>query len=210
MPLSASRLPLSSLRQIFAQATVGSVEACEEQARRIGYPLMIKASEGGGGKGIRRVDSAAALRRAFEQVTAEVPHSPVFMMQLCRQARHIEVQIVGDEEGQAVALNGRDCTTQRRFQKIFEEAPPTQVVPVETMKNIFYFLELNPRLQVEHPVTEGVTGVNLPAAQLQIAMGIPLRCIADVRRLFGKDPDGCQPIDFLKEPYKLSGKHVIA
>ena len=143
------------------------------------------------------------LRTNFEQVKAEVPGSPMFMMQLCTQARHLEVQIVGDEYGNAIALNGRDCSTQRRFQKIFEEGPPTIAKPeifremekaaqrltknigyigagtVEYLYNAatdkYFFLELNPRLQVEHPVTEGITGVNLPATQLQVAMGIPLR-----------------------------------
>ncbi|PHJ25261.1 acetyl- carboxylase acc1 [Cystoisospora suis] len=225
--------------EVFQQATVKSVAECERQAARIGYPLMIKASEGGGGKGIRMVDKPEQLRSAYEQVTAEVPGSPVFMMQLCTKARHIEVQIVGDEYSQAVALSGRDCSTQRRFQKIFEEAPPTTVVPADTMKemeraaqrltqslgytgagtveylynrekNKFYFLELNPRLQVEHPVSEGVTGVNLPAAQLQVAMGIPLSRIPDIRLFFGRNPEATDSIDFLKEDHVPIKRHVLA
>lgn len=90
---------------------------------------MLKASEGGGGKGIRMSHSDDELRTNFVQVSNEVPGSPMFMMQLCKQARHLEVQIVGDEHGNAVALNGRDCSTQRRFQKIFEEGPPTIAAP---------------------------------------------------------------------------------
>mmetsp|Transcript_14161 Transcript_14161/g.25960 ORF Transcript_14161/g.25960 Transcript_14161/m.25960 type:complete len:106 (+) Transcript_14161:329-646(+) len=85
---------------------------------------MIKASKGGGGKGIRFVDNEDDLRNAYVQVQNEVIGSPIFLMQLCKNARHLEVQIVGDEHGNAVALNGRDCSTQRRFQKIFEEGPP--------------------------------------------------------------------------------------
>ncbi|KYK69048.1 acetyl-CoA carboxylase ACC1 [Toxoplasma gondii TgCatPRC2] len=226
-------------RDIFDQATVKSVEECEKVADRIGYPMMIKASEGGGGKGIRMVDRKEQVRGAYEQVVAEVPGSPVFMMQLCTAARHIEVQIVGDEDGQAVALSGRDCSTQRRFQKIFEEAPPTTVVPPHTMKEMekaaqrltqslgyvgagtveylynrkddkFFFLELNPRLQVEHPVSEGVTGVNLPAAQLQVAMGIPLWRIPDIRRFFGRDPNAGDRIDFINEDYLPIQRHVLA
>lgn len=165
-----------------------------------GYPVMIKASEGGGGKGIRMVRDPADLKTNFIQVQNEVPGSPIFMMQLCTNARHLEVQIVGDEYGNAVALNGRDCSTQRRFQKIFEEGPPI-VAPKEVFKqmersaqrltqsigyvgagtveylynaatNKYFFLELNPRLQVEHPVTEGLSGVNLPSVQLQVGISV--------------------------------------
>ena len=173
-----------------------TTEGAAEAAEKIGYPVMIKASEGGGGKGIRMVKDLAELKTGFSQVQNEVPGSPIFMMQLCTNARHLEVQIVGDEYGNAIALNGRDCSTQRRFQKIFEEGPPI-VAPREVFRemelaaqrltqsigyigagtveylynaasNKFFFLELNPRLQVEHPVTEGLTGVNLPSVQLQV------------------------------------------
>lgn len=172
---------------------------------------MIKASEGGGGKGIRMVRDPSDLKTNFIQVQNEVPGSPIFMMQLCTNARHLEVQIVGDEYGNAVALNGRDCSTQRRFQKIFEEGPPI-VAPKDVFKqmersaqrltqsigyvgagtveylynaatNKYFFLELNPRLQVEHPVTEGLSGVNLPSVQLQVykwfkkkKLFLPLMC----------------------------------
>ena len=162
----------------------------------------------------------------------------MFMMQLCKNARHLEVQIVGDEHGSAVAFNGRDCSTQRRFQKIFEEGPPIIARPetfremelaamrltqsigyigagtVEYLYNAatdkFFFLELNPRLQVEHPVTEGLTGINLPATQLQVAMGIPLSMIPEVRRFYDRDSYGTDKIDFLKEPYRAINRHVIA
>jgi len=227
--------------EIFEKGTARTVEEAVEAARRIGYEngIMIKASEGGGGKGIRFVDNEADLRNAYVQVTNEVVGSPIFIMQLCKNARHIEVQIVGDQHGNAVALNGRDCSTQRRFQKIFEEGPPT-IVPKETFhemelaaqrltKNIgyqgagtveylynadtnkYYFLELNPRLQVEHPVTEGITGANLPATQLQVAMGIPLYNIPEIRKLYGRpDAYGSDPIDFLEERYRDLDSHVIA
>ena len=162
----------------------------------------------------------------------------MFMMQLCTQARHLEVQIVGDEYGNAVALNGRDCSTQRRFQKIFEEGPPTIANPavfremekaaqrltrnigyvgagtVEYLYNAntqeYFFLELNPRLQVEHPVTEGITGVNLPATQLQVAMGIPLNRIPDIRKFYGRDADNDSAIDLMEEDYVLPERHLIA
>jgi len=223
---------------IFRKATVNSVEEAVETGRRVGYPIMVKASEGGGGKGIRKCNTEAEVEVAYSQVVSEVPGSPVFMMQLCSEARHLEVQIVGDEHGNAVALNGRDCSTQRRFQKIFEEGPPTiadkdvfkqmERSAQRLTKNIgyigagtveylynaatknYFFLELNPRLQVEHPVTEGITGVNVPSLQLQVAMGIPLTAIPDVRRFFGRDGEGTDPIDFMEEDYVYPKKHVIA
>ena len=195
--------------------------------------------QGGGGKGIRFVDNEEDLKNAYIQVSNEVMGSPIFIMQLCKNARHIEVQIVGDQHGNAVALNGRDCSTQRRFQKIFEEGPPTIVKPetfrrmekaaqrltqnigyqgagtVEYLYNAdtdkFFFLELNPRLQVEHPVTEGITLVNMPATQLQVAMGIPLYNIPEIRRFYGKsDIYGTDKIDFLEEEYTPIDSHVIA
>jgi len=223
----------------FRQGTINSIEEAVACADRIGYPVMLKASEGGGGKGIRMSYTREDLEANYPQVLAEVPGSPVFMMQLCKGARHIEVQIVGDQHGNAVALNGRDCSTQRRFQKIFEEGPPT-IVPKDTFKemeraaqrltqnigyigagtveylynaqsNEFYFLELNPRLQVEHPVTEELSQVNLPATQLQVLMGIPLEKIPQVRRFYGKaSDDDTSSIDFLADDYVYPTKHVIA
>mmetsp|Transcript_69508 Transcript_69508/g.77743 ORF Transcript_69508/g.77743 Transcript_69508/m.77743 type:complete len:2082 (-) Transcript_69508:1966-8211(-) len=227
--------------ETFAKGTTRTVEEAIIAARRIGYEngIMIKASEGGGGKGIRFVENEKDLETAYIQVSNEVVGSPIFIMQLCKNARHLEVQIVGDEHGNAVALSGRDCSTQRRFQKIFEEGPPSIAKP-ETFKEMqlaaqrltqsigyvgagtveylynaatddFFFLELNPRLQVEHPVTEGISGVNLPATQLQVAMGIPLYNIPEIRRFYGKeDMYGTSKIDFLEEAYKPVDSHIIA
>ena len=225
-------------QEVFNQACIFNVEDAVKAANNIGFPVMIKASEGGGGKGIRMAKDLDELRTNFIQVQNEVPGSPIFMMQLCTNARHLEVQIIGDEYGNAVALNGRDCSTQRRFQKIFEEGPPT-VAPKDVFRemelsaqrltksigyigagtveylynaasNKFYFLELNPRLQVEHPVTEGLTGVNLPSVQLQVAMGIPLDRIPSIREFYGRDPQGSDRIDFLADEYVYPNKHVIA
>jgi len=228
--------------EIFEKATCRTVEEAIEAAKKIGYEngIMIKASEGGGGKGIRFVDNEDELQNAYEQVSAEVIGSPIFLMQLCKNARHLEVQIVGDQHGNAVALNGRDCSTQRRFQKIFEEGPPI-IAPKETFREMeraaqrltqsigyqgagtveylfnadtgkYFFLELNPRLQVEHPVTEGVTDVNLPATQLQVAMGIPLYNMPQIRRLYGKEDVYAKDdkIDFLEEEYREIKTHIIA
>jgi len=228
-------------KETFEKGTSRTVEEAIATARRIGYEngIMVKASEGGGGKGIRFVDNEEDLKNAYIQVSNEVVGSPIFIMQLCKNARHLEVQIVGDEHGNAVALSGRDCSTQRRFQKIFEEGPPSIAQPdtfkfmqraaqrltqnigyvgagtVEYLYNAdtddFFFLELNPRLQVEHPVTEGITGVNMPATQLQVAMGIPLYNIPQIRQLYGKsDIYGTDKIDFMTEDYKEIDSHVIA
>jgi acetyl-CoA carboxylase/biotin carboxylase 1 len=224
----------------FEKATCRNVQEAIEAAEKIGYEngIMIKASEGGGGKGIRFVENQKDLENAYIQVQNEVVGSPIFIMQLCKNARHLEVQIVGDQHGNAVALNGRDCSTQRRFQKIFEEGPPTIAKPetfrkmekaaqrltqnigyqgagtVEYLYNAdtdaFFFLELNPRLQVEHPVTEGITGVNMPATQLQVAMGIPLYNIPEIRRFYGRDLYGTDKIDFMEEEYQPIETHVIA
>ena len=201
--------------QAFADACVTSASEASDAAAKIGFPIMIKASEGGGGKGIRMVDSPENVQDAYRQVCGEVPGSPIFIMKLSTNSRHLEVQLLADEYGNAIALNGRDCSVQRRHQKIIEEGPPIAARPevwkqmeeaaVSLAKAVgyanagtveylyseddekFYFLELNPRLQVEHPVTEMITRVNLPAAQLQVAMGIPLYHIPEIRELYGKN-----------------------
>lgn len=222
----------------FKRACLKNHEEALVCANRIGYPVVLKASEGGGGKGIRKCANDEDIKLGWEQVATEVPGSPVFMMQLCTGARHLEVQLVGDEHGSVVALIGRDCSTQRRFQKIFEEGPPTIADRDDFRKaekaaqrlamsvgyrgagtveylykpenKGFYFLELNPRLQVEHPVTEGITGVNVPALQLQIGMGIPLHRVPDIRRFYGRDVNDSESIDFLEDEYIYPKTHVIA
>jgi acetyl-CoA carboxylase/biotin carboxylase 1 len=201
--------------QAYDEASVVSASDALEASEAIGFPVMIKASEGGGGKGIRRVDKAEDVATAYRQVCGEVPGSPIFIMKLSSNSRHLEVQLLADEYGDAIALNGRDCSVQRRHQKIIEEGPPVAARPdvwlemekaaVSLAKAVFYtnagtveylysekdakfyFLELNPRLQVEHPVTEMITKVNLPAAQLQVAMGIPLKNIPEIRELYGRN-----------------------
>jgi len=195
-----------------------------EKARKIGFPIMVKASEGGGGKGIRKVDNEDNFIQLYNAAASEVPGSPMFIMKLAGNARHLEVQLLADEYGNNISLFGRDCSVQRRHQKIIEEAPVTIAKPstFQAMEKAavrlgklvgyvsagtveylyshsddqFYFLELNPRLQVEHPTTEMVSGVNLPAAQLQVAMGIPLHRIRDIRLLYGADPSSASEIDF--------------
>ncbi|CRG94893.1 biotin carboxylase subunit of acetyl CoA carboxylase, putative [Plasmodium gallinaceum] len=197
---------------IYNEATIHSLEECINECKRIGFPVMIKASQGGGGKGIRKVENENEVKKAYEQVQNELPNSPIFLMKVCNNVRHIEIQVVGDMYGNVCSLSGRDCTTQRRFQKIFEEGPPLIVPPdifremekssirltkmikyrgagtveylYDQIKQKYYFLELNPRLQVEHPVSEGITNSNLIAIQLQVAMGIPLQNIDDIKKLY--------------------------
>jgi geranyl-CoA carboxylase alpha subunit len=186
------------------------------EAKRIGAPLMIKASAGGGGRGMRRCDDVgdvAALEQLIESARAEAVASfgngDLLLERLVEEARHVEVQVFGDTHGGAVHLGERDCSTQRRNQKILEEAPAPGVsdalrarmgeASVKLVREVgyvgagtveflltpdheFHFLEMNTRLQVEHPVTEAITGLDLVEWQLRIARGerIPLQQ-ADIR-----------------------------
>ena len=174
-------------------------------AREAGYPVLLKASAGGGGKGMRRVNSEADLAAAFQRVTAEALASfgdgAVYAEKLIERPRHVEVQVVGDARGTIVAVGERECSIQRRHQKVVEECPSpvvdeplrqrllgaavaaaravgyTSCGTVEFLlapDKSFYFLEMNTRLQVEHPVTEEVWGVDLAAAMIRIALGEPL------------------------------------
>ncbi|XP_055889242.1 acetyl-CoA carboxylase-like isoform X3 [Biomphalaria glabrata] len=225
--------------ELYRKGCTAHVEDGLEAAKKIGYPVMIKASEGGGGKGIRKAENAEEFPNLFRQVQQEVPGSPIFIMKLASAARHLEVQLLADKYGNAISLFGRDCSIQRRHQKIIEEAPVVIASPdvfekmekaavtlakmvgyvsagtVEYLYNAdedsFHFLELNPRLQVEHPCTEMVADINLPAAQLQVAMGVPLYRIKNIRLLYGLDPWGDSEIDFDKPHIKPSPRgHVIA
>lgn len=233
---SGKRIKIS--RDLFQRGCVMSAEQGLAAAGKIGFPVMIKASEGGGGKGIRRVDKPDDFAASFRQVQTEIPGSPIFVMKLASGARHLEVQLLADQYGNAISLFGRDCSIQRRHQKIIEEAPAivAQQVVFEEMEKAavrlakmvgyvsagtveylfgadgkYYFLELNPRLQVEHPCTEMVADVNLPACQLQIGMGIPLYRLKDIRLLYGESPWSSTIIDFdnpLRKPRPWG--HVIA
>lgn len=210
--------------EIYDRGCTHSSQEGLERARVIGFPVMVKASEGGGGKGIRKVDNEEEFTSLYNAAASEIPGSPIFIMKLAGNARHLEVQLLADQYGNNISLFGRDCSVQRRHQKIIEEAPVTIAksttfqameraavslgklvgyVSAGTVEYLyshsddkFYFLELNPRLQVEHPTTEMVSGVNLPSAQLQIAMGIPLHRIKDIRLLYGVDPNTNSPLDF--------------
>ncbi|XVF36762.1 hypothetical protein REPUB_Repub19eG0086300 [Reevesia pubescens] len=204
--------------EIYSKACVYTTEEAIASCQVVGYPAMIKASWGGGGKGIRKVHNDDEVRALFKQVQGEVPGSPIFIMKVASQSRHLEVQLLCDQYGNVAALHSRDCSVQRRHQKIIEEGPIT-VAPLETVKQLeqaarrlakcvnyvgaatveylysmdtgeYYFLELNPRLQVEHPVTEWIAEINLPAAQVAVGMGIPLWQIPEIRRFYGMEHGG--------------------
>lgn len=186
------------------------------EADRIGYPLMVKAAAGGGGRGIRRVNQAGELLNAVSQARAEALSafgSDELLLEKCiEQARHIEIQIFADQAGNCLYLGERDCSMQRRNQKVIEESPAPFVgealrqsmgnVAVQAAKAVgyvgagtvefllspeheFYFLEMNTRLQVEHPVTEMVTGLDLVEWQLRVAAGECLPKKQDEIRLSG-------------------------
>jgi acetyl-CoA carboxylase biotin carboxylase subunit len=188
-------------------AAVESVEAAVSMARGIGLPVLVKAVGGGGGRGMKRVESAQELPQAIELAASEAGaafgDARVYLERYVTQARHVEVQILGDGQGRAVHLGERDCSVQRRFQKLIEETPApglpealcqrlheaavrfaerlsyrsagTVEFLVDVQRGAFYFLEMNARIQVEHPVTEAVTGVDLIAEQIAIAGGAGLR-----------------------------------
>ncbi|MEX0339055.1 MAG: acetyl-CoA carboxylase biotin carboxylase subunit [Arenibacterium sp.] len=170
----------------------------------IGYPVIIKATAGGGGKGMKVAETAADMERAFQTARAEgkanFGNDEVYIEKYLTTPRHIEIQIFGDGKGRAVHLGERDCSLQRRHQKVFEEAPGPSISPEERARigkvcadavarinyagagtieflyenGEFYFIEMNTRLQVEHPVTEAIFGVDLVREQIRVAAGLPM------------------------------------
>ena len=190
---------------------VFTAEEALEVADRLGYPVMLKASAGGGGKGIRKVESAEELVPAFESASQEAlaafGNGAMYIEKVIYPARHIEVQILGDSHDNVVHLGERDCSLQRNNQKVLEESPSVAIgktlraqigdaairaakaVHYENAGTIeflldektseFYFMEMNTRVQVEHPVTEFVTGVDIIKEQIRIAAGQPLSVTQD-------------------------------
>lgn len=180
-------------------------EEAKAAAGQLGYPVMIKASAGGGGKGIRIVEQSQDLERAFRTAASEAEKSfgdgRVYMEKYLNPVKHIEVQLLADHHGHTVCLGERECSIQRNNQKLIEESPSPGVSPALREKLVeaatkaaraagyvnagtveflldksgqFYFMEMNTRLQVEHPVTEQVTGVDIVKWQIRIAAGVPL------------------------------------
>lgn len=183
----------------------GDEHDLDAAAAQIGFPLLVKAAHGGGGRGMRRVDEPSGLVEAIASARREAGAAfgddTVFLERFVTRPRHVEVQVVGDRHGNVVALFERDCSVQRRWQKVIEEAPSPVVGPalraalsraavaaaravdyvgagtvefVVGSDGDFHFLEMNTRLQVEHPVTEEVTGLDLVAVQVAVAEGRPL------------------------------------
>ena len=181
----------------------------------IGYPVIIKATAGGGGKGMKVAQSAAEMERAFMTARAEgksnFGNDEVYIEKYLTTPRHIEIQVFGDGKGRVVHLGERDCSLQRRHQKVFEEAPGPSItaeerarigkVCADAMANInyigagtieflyengeFYFIEMNTRLQVEHPVTEGIFGVDLVREQIRVAAGMDMSFTQEDLRING-------------------------
>ena len=182
-----------------------SVVTARSAAHELGYPVLLKAAAGGGGKGMRLVEGDADLEDAFERASAEAQAAfgdgTLYVEKAVAAARHVEIQVLADEHGGVLTLGERECSIQRRHQKLIEESPSPALTPAtrEAMEatveraarlleytnagtfefllgpdGAFYFIELNARLQVEHPVTELVTGVDIVRDQLRIAAGAPL------------------------------------
>ncbi|MBE1290434.1 MAG: acetyl-CoA carboxylase biotin carboxylase subunit [Rhodobacteraceae bacterium] len=187
-----------------SEGGVPDLDAAKKVAADMGYPVIIKATAGGGGRGMKVAQSAKDLENAFRTARSEAKsafgNDAVYIEKYLTTPRHIEVQVFGDGKGNAVHLGERDCSLQRRHQKVFEEAPGPCISEKERAeigaicanaiakmgyegagtieflyeKGAFYFIEMNTRLQVEHPVTEGIFGVDLVREQIRVAAGLPL------------------------------------
>ena len=222
---------------------VATVEEAKKIAEDIGFPVIIKATAGGGGRGMKVVHSQAHLPNAFNAARTEAEagfgNPDVYIEKFCENPRHVEIQILADKHGNVIHLGERDCSIQRRHQKLIEEAPCPVLTPelrqkmgecsvaaakkvgydsVGTMEflldknNDFFFMEMNTRVQVEHPVTEMVTGVDVIKEQIRSAAGEPLRFTQeDIKiqghaiecRINAEDPDKFTPF-----PGKINGYHT--
>ena len=217
---------------------------CARIARGVGYPVIIKAAAGGGGRGMRVVNTEAHLHNALQLTKQEAAgafgDATVYLEKFLENPRHIEVQVIADQHGEAVHLGERDCSSQRRHQKVIEEAPAPGIteeqrneigmVCVEACKRIgyrgagtveflydggrFYFIEMNTRVQVEHPVTERITGVDIVREQILVAAGAPLsfrqedisiRGHAIECRINAEDPETFRPSPGLIEGFHPPG-----
>jgi acetyl-CoA carboxylase, biotin carboxylase subunit len=224
---------------------LATVEAAEKAARRIGYPVLLKATAGGGGKGMRGAADAGELRRAYTTARSEAKaafgNDALYMEKYLAAPRHVEIQVLADAHGNVVHLGERDCSIQRRHQKLIEEAPSPAVdadlrermgaAAVKLARLVdyrsagtveylldadgsFFFMEMNTRIQVEHPVTEMVTGVDLVREQLLAAAGQPLDFRQqDVRlngcaiecRINAEDPESFMPCPGLIKHFHAPG-----
>ena len=225
-------------------AQPGSIDELRAAAERVGYPVMLKAANGGGGKGMRIVERAEDLANAYERAQSEAlkafGDATVYLEKAVIRPRHVEIQVLGDREGNLLHVFDRDCSVQRRHQKVVEEAPSPAVSPelVRRMGEVavrgakavgyfsagtfefllgedgsFYFLEMNTRLQVEHPVTELITGLDLVREMVRVAHGEPLgfgqddivrRGAAIECRVYAEDPSS----GFLPSPGRIERLRV--
>ncbi|BCR04691.1 acetyl-CoA carboxylase biotin carboxylase subunit [Desulfuromonas versatilis] len=222
---------------------VKNVEEAKKIAGEIGYPVIIKATAGGGGRGMKVVHSPASLGNAFAAARTEAQagfgNPDVYIEKYCERPRHVEIQILADKHGNVIHLGERDCSIQRRHQKLIEEAPCPVLSPalrkkmgecavaaakavnyssVGTMEflldqdNNFYFMEMNTRVQVEHPVTEMITGVDIIKEQIRSAAGFPLRFKQSDIKINGHAIE-CRinaedPVKFTPSPGKIDGYHT--
>ncbi|SMD04280.1 acetyl-CoA carboxylase biotin carboxylase subunit [Primorskyibacter flagellatus] len=198
-----------------SEGGVPDLESAQRIGEEIGYPVIIKATAGGGGRGMKVARNASEMERAFHSARAEgkaaFGNDEVYIEKYLTTPRHIEIQVFGDGKGKAVHLGERDCSLQRRHQKVFEEAPGPTISPEEraaigrtcadavakinyagagTVEFLyengeFYFIEMNTRLQVEHPVTEAIFGVDLVREQIRVAAGLPLSFAQDDLKING-------------------------
>ncbi|MDR1692556.1 MAG: acetyl-CoA carboxylase biotin carboxylase subunit [Oscillospiraceae bacterium] len=227
-----------------SNGTLNNADEARKLAKEIGFPLMLKAAAGGGGRGIRLLNGMSELSSAFSAASAEAQSffgdGRLYLEKYIQRPRHIEFQILGDRHGTVVHLFERECSLQRRHQKLLEESPSPFLTPkkraemgdaavrlakaagyygVGTVEFLaaadgqYYFMEMNPRIQVEHPVTELVTGIDLVSEQIRVALGAPLgysqedivlRGHAMECRVNAEDPDH----GFAPRPGTIQGLHV--
>lgn len=222
---------------------VATAEEAVKIAGEIGYPVIIKATAGGGGRGMKVVHSPASLPNLFAAARTEANagfgNPEVYIEKFCERPRHVEIQILADKHGNVIHLGERDCSIQRRHQKLIEEAPCPVLTPeqrkkmgdcavaaakaanytsVGTMEFLldsagdFYFMEMNTRVQVEHPVTEMITGIDIIKEQIRSAAGLPLRYKQEDIKIQGHAIE-CRvnaedPVKFTPFPGKIDGYHT--